>query len=80
MAASMTRGDSQVRVVPGVRGGWRVEDPAGVKATCGSLRDAEGQAERLLQDAGGGELFVYDAYLRVRAVKRLGARPITGDS
>lgn len=71
VSAAMRR----IQVVPGARGGWRVEDMAGVQALCSTRAEAETQAERLIQAAGGGEIFIYDARSRLRAVKRLGAAP-----
>jgi hypothetical protein len=35
------------------------------------LAEAELVAERLLRDLGGGQVLVYDAYLRLRNVTRL---------
>jgi hypothetical protein len=64
-------GSARFRVRPAPRGRWRVEDAAGIRATCPSLLDAERAAERLVRERGGGELFVYDAYHRVHAVRRL---------
>jgi hypothetical protein len=60
-----------MRVLPAARGSWRVEDESGVRARCGTLPEAEALAERLLSELGGGQMLVYDAYLRLRAVKRL---------
>jgi len=74
-AAASGRSESQVRVLPGVRGGWRVEDIGGGRTLCKTMSDAEREAERLLRAAGGGEMCIYDAYLRVRAVKRLDREP-----
>lgn len=62
-----------LRVLPASRGAWRVEDQAGMRASCATLAEAEALAERLLREKGGGEMLVYDAYLRLRAVKRLTA-------
>jgi hypothetical protein len=61
----------RLRVLPGPRGGWRVEDPVSVQAVCGTPGEAEALAEQLAERAGGGEVALYDAYLRLRAVKRL---------
>lgn len=44
-----------------------------MRASCATLAEAEALAERLLREKGGGEMLVYDAYLRLRAVKRLTA-------
>lgn len=60
-----------LRVLPASRGAWRVEDQAGTRASCATLAEAEALAERLLRELGGGQMMVYDAYLRLRAVKRL---------
>jgi len=60
-----------LRVLPASRGAWRVEDQAGTRASCATLADAEALAERLLRDLGGGQMMVYDAYLRLRAVTRV---------
>lgn len=69
-------GDSAVtrrlQVVPARRGGWRVEDMAGVQHSCATRAEAEVHAERLIRDAGGGEIFIYDARSRLLTVKRLG--------
>ncbi len=62
-----------LRVLPASRGAWRVEDEAGMRASCATLVEAEALAERLLRELGGGQMMVYDAYLRLRAVKRLAA-------
>jgi len=69
---STPRGAS-LRVVPASRGAWRVEDQGGMRASCATLADAEALAERLLRELGGGQMLVYDAYRRLRAVKRLTA-------
>jgi hypothetical protein len=60
-----------LRVLPAHRGAWRVEDQAGTRASCATLAEAEALAEQLLRELGGGQMMVYDAYLRLRAVKRL---------
>jgi hypothetical protein len=62
-----------LRVLPASRGSWRVEDQGGTRASCATLAEAEALAERLLRELGGGQMMVYDAYLRLRAVKRLAA-------
>lgn len=62
---------ASLRVLPASRGAWRVEDQSGIQARCATLAEAEAAAEQLLRDVGGGEMLVYDAYLRLRAVKRL---------
>ncbi len=62
---------ASLRVLPARRGAWRVEDEAGTRASCATLAEAEALAERLLRELGGGQMLVYDAYLRLRAVKRL---------
>jgi hypothetical protein len=64
---------ASLRVLPATRGAWRVEDPAGTRAQCATLAEAEALAEQLLRELGGGQMLVYDAYLRLRAVKRLDA-------
>jgi hypothetical protein len=64
---------ASLRVLPARRGTWRVEDQGGMRASCATLAEAEALAERTLRELGGGEMLVYDAYLRLRAVKRLGA-------
>lgn len=69
---TMTR-TASLRVLPASRGSWRVEDQAGTRASCATLAEAEALAEQLLRDLGGGQMMVYDAYLRLRAVKRLTA-------
>lgn len=67
-----TSADVSLRVLPASRGAWRVEDPARVhKELCATRAEAERVAERLLRDLGGGQILVYDAYLRLRTVKRL---------
>jgi hypothetical protein len=68
--ASRTR-TVQLRVLPARRGGWRVEDDSCVRAACDTLGEAERVGERLLHDAGDGQMLVYDAYLRLRTVKRV---------
>ena len=65
----------RLRVLPARRGGWRVEDPVGTQALCATPNEAETVAEHLLEQAGGGEILVYDAYLRLRASKRLTGSP-----
>jgi hypothetical protein len=62
---------SQLRVLPAGRGLWRVEDGGSLRTQCATLSEAEALAEQLLQDVGGGEMLVYDAYRRLRTVKRL---------
>ena len=62
-----------LRVLPASRGAWRVEDQSGIRARCGTLAEAEACAEQLLRDAGGGQMLVYDSYLRLRAAKSLRA-------
>lgn len=62
---------ASLRVLPASRGAWRVEDEGGTRASCATLAEAEALAERLLRELGGGQMLVYDAYLRLRAVKRL---------
>jgi hypothetical protein len=62
---------ASLRVLPASRGAWRVEDQSGIRARCATLAEAEATAEQLLHDVGGGQMLVYDAYLRLRAVKRL---------
>ncbi|MBV9803008.1 MAG: DUF2188 domain-containing protein [Solirubrobacterales bacterium] len=68
-----TRRMASLRVLPARRGAWRVEDLGGVRASCATLAEAEAIAEQLLHELGGGQMLVYDAYLRLRAVKRLNA-------
>lgn len=60
-----------LRVLPAGRGSWRVEDQGGTGVSCATLAEAQAVAEGLLRERGGGEMMVYDAYLRLRAVKRL---------
>ncbi len=60
-----------LRVLPARRGAWRVEDQGGMRESCATLAEAEALAERLLRERGGGQMMIYDAYLRLRAVKRL---------
>lgn len=62
---------ASLRVLPGRRGAWRVEDEGGVRASCATLPEAEAIAGQLLHELGGGQMLVYDAYLRLRAVKRM---------
>jgi len=62
-----------LRVLPGRRGAWRVEDAAGIRGHCATRTEAERLAEQLLHDLGGGQILIYDAYLRLRTVKRLPA-------
>jgi Uncharacterized protein conserved in bacteria (DUF2188) len=62
---------ASLRVLPASRGSWRVEDQGGTRASCATLAEAEAVAEQLLRDLGGGQMMVYDAYLRLRTVKRL---------
>ena len=64
---------ASLRVLPASRGAWRVEDQGGIRARCETLAEAEATAEQLLRDGGGGQMQVFDAYLRLRAVKRLTA-------
>lgn len=64
---------ASLRVLPARRGAWRVEDQGGTRADCATLAEAEAFAEQLLHELGGGQMLVYDAYLRLRAVKRLSA-------
>jgi hypothetical protein len=60
-----------LRVVPASRGAWRVEDASSLRELCATRAEAEVLAERLLRELGGGQLLVYDAYQRLRTVKRL---------
>jgi hypothetical protein len=60
-----------LRVLPGPRGAWRVEDAGSIRELCATRAEAELLAERLLRDLGGGQIMIYDAYLRLRTVKRL---------
>jgi hypothetical protein len=60
-----------LRVLPASRGAWRVDDDGGTRRLCGTLSEAELVAERLLRELGGGQMLVYDAYLRLRNVRRL---------
>ena len=46
----------------------------GTRGLCATFAEAELLAEELLRDAGGGELLLYDAYQRLRTVKRLPPR------
>jgi hypothetical protein len=62
---------SSLRVLPASRGAWRVEDAGGGRTECATRAEAEILAERLVRDLGGGQILVYDAYLRLRTVKRL---------
>lgn len=64
----------RLRVLPGPRGRWRVEGPACVQGVCSTPGEAEALADQLAEEAGGGEVALYDAYLRLRAVKRLASR------
>ena len=68
----------RLRVLPAARGEWRVEDPVCVQGICATPGEAERLAEQLAQEAGGGEVALYDAYLRLRSVKRLTAPPRHG--
>ena len=63
---------TRLRVLPAPRGGWRVESVTGTQALCTTPAEAEAVATRLVHAAGGGEILVYDAYLRLRTSKRLG--------
>jgi hypothetical protein len=62
---------ASLRVRPGTRGAWRVEDEAGTRGRCATFAEAELLAEEILHDLGGGQILVYDAYQRLRTVKRL---------
>jgi hypothetical protein len=62
---------ASLRVRPGSRGAWRVEDEVGTRGLCATFAEAEGLAQQLLRDLGGGQILVYDAYQRLRTVKRL---------
>jgi hypothetical protein len=64
---------ASLRVLPGRRGAWRVEDAAGIRGQTATCTEAERLAEQLLHDLGGGQILIYDAYLRLRTVKRLPA-------
>ena len=64
---------ASLRVLPARRGAWRVEDAAGIREQCATCTEAELLAEKLLRDLGGGQILIYDAYLRLRTVKRLTA-------
>ncbi len=61
----------RLRVLPGPRGGWRVEGSTCVQSVCSTPGEAEALADQLAEEAGGGEVALYDAYLRLRTVKRL---------
>jgi hypothetical protein len=65
---------ASLRVRPGTRGAWRVEDEAGTRGRCATFAEAELLAEQILHDLGGGQILVYDAYQRLRTVKRLPPR------
>jgi hypothetical protein len=62
---------ASLRVRPANRGAWRVEDEVGTRGSCATFAEAESLAEQLLREAGGGQILVYDAYQRLRTVKRL---------
>lgn len=62
---------ASLRVRPANRGAWRVEDEVGTRESCATFAEAELLAEQLLREVGGGEILVYDAYQRLRTVKRL---------
>ena len=62
---------ASLRVRPASRGAWRVEDEVGARGQCATFPEAEQLAEQLLHDLGGGQILVYDAYQRLRTVKRL---------
>jgi hypothetical protein len=62
---------ASLRVRPGTRGAWRVDDEAGTRGRCATFAEAELLAEEILRDLGGGQILVYDAYQRLRTVKRL---------
>jgi len=64
---------ASLRVLPARRGTWRVEDGGGIRELCATRAEAELLAERLLRGLGGGQMLIYDAGLRLRAVKRLSA-------
>ena len=68
---STTSAGVSLRVLPASRGAWRVEDATRVYELCATPAEAELGAERLLRDLGSGQILVYDAYLRLRTVKRL---------
>ena len=73
LTSYMTGRTPSLRVLPASRGSWRVEDQGSMRTSCATLAEAEALAERLLRDLGGGQMMVYDAYLRLRAVKRVAA-------
>jgi len=62
---------ASLRVRPANRGAWRVEDEVGTRGSCATFAEAESLAEQLLREVGGGQILVYDAYQRLRTVKRL---------
>jgi hypothetical protein len=62
---------ASLRVRPASRGAWRVEDEVGTRGLCSTFAEAELLAQELLHELGGGQILVYDAYLRLRTVKRL---------
>jgi hypothetical protein len=62
---------ASLRVRPANRGAWRVEDEVGTRGLCATFAEAELLAEEILHELGGGQIQVYDAYLRLRTVKRL---------
>jgi len=62
---------ASLRVRPATRGAWRVEDEVGTRGRCATFAEAELLAEQLLRELGGGQILVYDAYQRLRTVKRL---------
>jgi hypothetical protein len=62
---------SSLRVRPASKGAWRVEDEVGTRELCATFSEAEKLAERLVHEVGAGQILVYDAYLRLRTVKRL---------
>jgi hypothetical protein len=66
---------ASLRVRPAARGAWRVEDEVGARGLCATFAEAESLAERLLGELGGGQILVYDAYQRLRTVKRLPPQP-----
>jgi len=64
---------STLRVLPAGRGAWRVEDAGSGRELCATRAEAEALAEQRVRELGGGQVLVYDAYLRLQAVKRLPA-------
>jgi hypothetical protein len=71
MVQTRRPGRTRLRVGPAGRGQWRVEDGGSVRAVCATPGEADRVAERILRECGEGEILAYDAYMRLRSVKRV---------